>query len=86
MGTGLRGFLLSEVELLRAESGAPYLHLSGRAAVLAADWTFSVSVTHTAGLAAAVVVGEQKEGERHSGTDLLGDGGIGRTRTPERKQ
>ena len=47
MGTGVRGFALREVQLLRAENGAPILYLSGAAAQLAAGWTFTVSVTHT---------------------------------------
>ncbi|MCH3972524.1 MAG: holo-ACP synthase [Oscillospiraceae bacterium] len=61
MGTGLRGFSLCEVELLRAKTGAPRLCLSGKAAELAAGWQFQVSVTHTAAAAAAVVLGERKE-------------------------
>lgn len=62
MGTGLRGFALCEVELLRRENGAPYLHLSGKAAALAAGWELSVSISHTGRTAAAVVIGERKKG------------------------
>ncbi|QNO16942.1 holo-ACP synthase [Caproicibacterium amylolyticum] len=61
MGTGLCGFSLREVELLRQRNGAPYLHLTGRAAALAAGWEFSVSISHTGSTAAAVVAGERKE-------------------------
>lgn len=62
LGTGIRGFDLREVELLREENGKPYLSLSGNAADIAATQKkiFSVSVTHTKEYAAAVVVGEEK--------------------------
>lgn len=62
LGTGIRGFRLSEVELLRGESGEPYLKLSGNALKLAAGLRFAVSVTHTRELATVVVIA-QKEGE-----------------------
>ena len=57
IGTGVRGFSLCEVELLRRENGAPYLHFTGRAAELvrALEANFSVSVTHTAQYASVVV-------------------------------
>lgn len=60
LGTGVRGFALSEVELMRSENGAPYLQLSGRAAELAKQRNvhFAVSVTHTKEYASAVVIGE----------------------------
>lgn len=60
MGTGVRGFSLYEVELLRQESGAPYLRLSGQAQELAKGWEFSVSVTHTKEYASAVVAAEKR--------------------------
>ena len=60
MGTGVRGFLLSEVELLREENGRPFLRLTGSAAKLAAGWVFSVSVTHTKEYASAVVLAEKQ--------------------------
>lgn len=58
MGTGVRGFALGEVELLRDKLGAPYFHLSGRARELAQTrgLTFSVSISHTKELAMAFVV------------------------------
>jgi holo-[acyl-carrier-protein] synthase len=61
IGTGLRGFSLTEVELLRAENGRPDLKLSGSALEIARErgLTFSVSVTHTREYAAAVVVGQE---------------------------
>lgn len=56
LGTGVRDFALSEVEVLRNELGAPYLRLSGRAAQAAEGMTFSVSITHTNDLAQAVCI------------------------------
>ena len=62
VGTGLNGFDLSEVELLRDENGKPSLKLSGRALNLAllhkAD--FSVSVTHTKEYPAGVVAAQDE--------------------------
>ena len=55
MGTGVRGFRLDEVSVLRDGAGKPYLALSGKAAALAAGWRFSVSLSHTKTTAAAVV-------------------------------
>ena len=59
-GTGIRGFSLCEVELLRRENGRPYLKLSGMAAKLAEEvgHDFAVSVTHTKEYAQAVVIAE----------------------------
>ena len=62
LGTGVRGFLLSEVELLREESGRPFLRLHGAAAELARGWEFSVSVTHVEEYAAVVILGEKQPG------------------------
>lgn len=63
LGTGLRGFAMNEVELLRGENGQPFLNLSGRALEIAQsrNLRFSVSVTHTKLYAAAVVIGEENE-------------------------
>ena len=59
LGTGVRGFALSDVQLLHDGLGAPFLRLTGRAAALAAEkgLRFTVSVTHTDAYAAAVVIG-----------------------------
>ena len=60
VGTGLRGFRLREVQLLHDErTGRPWLALSGSALRLAGNSRFSVSVTHTAQYASAVVVREE---------------------------
>lgn len=58
LGTGFRGFALSEVELLRDKLGAPYLLLSGGAQRQAEELglSFSVSVSHTKEYAVAQVV------------------------------
>ncbi|MBR1392948.1 MAG: holo-ACP synthase [Ruminococcus sp.] len=58
LGTGVRGFDLAEVEILRDELGAPYIRLSGRAEKIAEGkgLSFSVSITHTKQLAEAVVI------------------------------
>jgi holo-[acyl-carrier-protein] synthase len=63
LGTGLRGFSLDEVELLRGSDGKPSLSLSGRALKIAqvCKLRFSVSVTHTREYAAAVVIGQEEE-------------------------
>ncbi|MEG2596850.1 MAG: holo-ACP synthase [Oscillospiraceae bacterium] len=58
LGTGIRGFALSEVSVLRDSLGAPYFRFSGQAEKLVAarNLYFSVSLTHTAEMAAAFVV------------------------------
>lgn len=63
LGTGFRGFLLSEVELLREDSGKPYFKLSGSALQIAQERkiVFHVSVTHTREYASAVVIGEESD-------------------------
>lgn len=60
-GTGLGGFSLAELALLRAENGAPYFELQGRAATWAAQrgLTVHVSLTHEKGLANAIVLLEE---------------------------
>ena len=59
LGVGLGAFAFHDVEVVRAESGAPSLALSGRAASLAAErgvagWR--LSITHTEQTAHAVAV------------------------------
>lgn len=58
LGTGVRGFKLTDVEILRDELGAPYLRLSGKAKEIAEQrgLRFSVSITHTKELAEAVCI------------------------------
>jgi holo-[acyl-carrier protein] synthase len=60
LGTGFRGMSLREVEVVRdRDSGAPILSLSGRAAAEAERRgvrRLHVSITHQAGVAAAMVI------------------------------
>ena len=60
IGTGIRGFCLSEVSVLRDQMGAPYLSLSGQAAEIGKGYTFSISLTHTQNYASAVVIANQE--------------------------
>ncbi len=57
LGTGIRGFSLAEISVLRNGLGAPYFLLSGKARELVEQRkiTLSVSLTHTEEYAAAVV-------------------------------
>lgn len=57
LGTGIRDFQLSEVEVLHDKLGAPYFLLSGDAKALAdaQNLDFALSITHTKTHAAAVV-------------------------------
>ena len=58
LGVGLGAFALRDVEVVRAESGAPELVLHGAAAALADGLgvtSWKVSLTHTAHTAVAVV-------------------------------
>lgn len=59
LGTGIRGFSLTEVEVLHEENGKPYLHLSGNAKELAqkTGCNFEISITHTKSVATAIVIG-----------------------------
>lgn len=56
LGTGVRGFSLTEVSVLRNSLGAPYIELSGRAKEAANGLNFTVSLTHTRRDASAVVI------------------------------
>ena len=58
LGTGIKGFALTEVSLLRNRLGKPYFVFSGAALRLVEEkrLCFSVSVTHTREYAAAFVV------------------------------
>lgn len=64
LGTGVRGFSLNEISVLRDDSGKPYLKLEGQAEKLAKinNLDFSVSLTHEADLACAVVAAYKKAG------------------------
>ncbi|MBQ3008055.1 MAG: holo-ACP synthase [Oscillospiraceae bacterium] len=58
LGTGVRGFSLNEVSILRNELGAPYFVFSGKAAQIVAENGYSpqVSISHEGDLAIAIVL------------------------------
>ena len=58
LGTGVRGFSLNEISVLRNDLGSPYIELEGNALEIAKsrNLEFSVSITHTNGWAEAVVI------------------------------
>lgn len=62
-GTGLGGFALSDIGVLRKESGAPFFALDGAAALWLEENGFAahVSLSHEGGMAAAFVVLEVRE-------------------------
>ena len=59
LGTGIRGFSLHEISVLREESGKPCLAFDGQARniVLESGLQFDVSISHTKELVTAFVVG-----------------------------
>lgn len=60
-GTGIRGFSLKEIEVLRDEYGKPYVNLFGKAKELAQNLgikTIHVSITDTEELVMTMAVGE----------------------------
>lgn len=59
LGTGVRGFALNEISVLRDSLGAPYIELSGRAKEVAKGLEFSVSITHTDSVATAIVIANE---------------------------
>ena len=56
LGTGIRGFSLKDIQLLRDDLGCPYFKLSGNAQELCKDRKISVSVSHTRQYATAIVI------------------------------
>ena len=56
LGTGIRGFSLKDIQLLRDDLGCPYFKLSGNISELCKDKKIAVSVSHTRQYATAVVV------------------------------
>lgn len=64
-GTGLRGFTLRDLEVLRDEQGKPYVCLYGAAKKKAEELGIAhihVSISNTSELAIAMVVGEGANG------------------------
>ena len=60
-GTGIGGFALCEIQVLRKESGAPYYALTGQAAAWLEEnrITAHLSLSHDGGLAQAFTILEQ---------------------------
>ncbi|MBQ5321355.1 MAG: holo-ACP synthase [Oscillospiraceae bacterium] len=56
LGSGVRGFSLSEISVLRDEMGKPYFSLSGKAAEKAEGLKFDVSLAHEKEYAIAFVI------------------------------
>jgi len=63
LGTGVRGFNLNEVEILRDEMGAPFFNFYGRAAeiVFSGGYTAQVSLSHEKDTAIAIVLLEKSK-------------------------
>ena len=72
LGTGVRGFALAEVSVLRDALGRPYYALSGRAAQLAQGWEFSLSLSHTEEYAVAFAVAFAPDGAEEPAGRLAG--------------
>ena len=58
LGTGMRGFSLNEVSILRDSVGAPYISLEGKAKEIVAEkkLKLSVSLSHTRIYATAIII------------------------------
>lgn len=58
LGTGIRGFALSEVEILRDDLGKPYFLFSGKAKEIVETrrLCFDISISHSDGMAIASVI------------------------------
>lgn len=56
IGTGIRGFELNEVSVLRDNLGAPFFEFHGKAKEAAKGYNFTVSITHTHDTATAIVI------------------------------
>ncbi len=63
-GTGLRGFRFKDIEILRDESGKPFVDLSHNAALIAKDKNIKIiqlSISHCREYAIAYATAEDKE-------------------------
>lgn len=63
IGTGIRGFSLNEITVLRDALGAPYIMTEGKAKEIVESnrYKLSVSISHTENYATAVVIAERTE-------------------------
>ncbi len=60
IGTGIRGFAMNEIEVLRDETGKPYIVLSENIKNKFGNCVVDVSLTHTGDTAGAVVLINKK--------------------------
>lgn len=60
VGTGIRGFAMNEIEVLRDNMGKPYIILSENIKNQFGDCVIDVSLTHTGDTAGAVVLVDKK--------------------------
>jgi len=70
LGTGFRGIMPKEIEVLRNNDGKPYVKLYGNAASEAAKQRITdihVSITNTKDFANAFVIGEYREAKSNGG-------------------
>ncbi len=61
MGTGIKGFSLTEIEILEDDNGKPYFSLSGRAEKLAEGLRLHLSMSHEREAAVSMVVAEDEK-------------------------
>lgn len=63
LGVGIFSYPLSDVSLLHEKNGKPYISVKGKAAELdiVKNTEFSVSITHTADVATAIIIGMAKK-------------------------
>ncbi len=64
LGTGIRGFRLKDIEVLRDDLGKPYVNIYGKCAKIAKDLgidVWHVTISNTERLVSAVVIGEKLE-------------------------
>lgn len=60
LGTGIRGFSLNDIEVLRDDLGKPYINVYNNAKKMVLDATIHVSLSHSAKYATAFVVIETR--------------------------
>lgn len=61
LGTGIRGFSLKEVSVLRDSLGAPYFDFTGKVAEIVGGTKFTVSLSHSGDYAIAFVTAYREE-------------------------
>lgn len=56
LGTGIRGFEFTDIEILNDSLGCPFITVYGKAKELLGNSTATVSISHTEGYATATVI------------------------------